>query len=292
MNNFKSFCISISFSLLTATSLAQKNNPSTKSDSVPSIPVNYTEDTFLSTRVINGQSTEGITQGRLDFRVQHRFDPIKNGYAEFFGLDHAFTFLGLEYGIKDWIMVGLNRTSATQAVTGFTKINLMRQITDSKNHPISVSFFIGSSYKGQSFDNPPDFSSRLSYTTEILIARKFGDSFSAQVSPIWIHRNRITSLTNSNDLFALGMSAHYSLSPTLSLSGEYYPVINPSVYFNNNNFNSLSFSLDIKTPGHVFQIVLTNSNDMIEKNFVGETTGSWLKGDIHLGFNILRKFDL
>lgn len=292
MNNFNSLWILVFFSLLTVTSNAQQTNPSTKSDSIAAVPVNYTEDTFLSTRVINGQSTEGIPQGRLDFRVQHRFDPIKNGYAEFFGLDHAFTFLGLEYGIKDWIMVGLNRTSSTQAVTAFTKINLMRQITDSKSHPISVSFFIGSSYKGQSFDNSPDFVSRLSYTTEILIARKFGDSFSAQVSPIWIHRNKVSSLTNNNDLFALGIAAHCSLSPALSLSGEYYPVINPSVYYTNNNYNSLSFSLDIKTPGHVFQIVLTNSNDMIEKNFVGETTGSWLKGDIHLGFNILRKFDL
>lgn len=292
MNTFKSFWIPVLFSFITIPSFAGQSNPASKSDSIPAIPVNYTEDTFLSTRVINGQSTEGIPQGRLDFRVQHRFDLIKNGYNEFFGLDHAFTFLGLEYGIKDWIMVGLNRTSMTQAVTGFTKINLMRQITDSKSHPISVSFFIGSSYMGQSLVSPVDFLSQLSYTTEILIARKFGDSFSAQVSPIWIHRNKVTSLTNSNNTFALGLSAHYNLSPALSLSGEYYPVISPSVYYNNNNFNSLSFSLDIKTPGHVFQIVLTNSNDMIEKNFVGETTGNWLNGDIHLGFNILRKFDL
>ena len=47
---------------------------------------------------------------------------------------------------------------------------------------------------------------------------------------------------------------------------------------------------DIETGGHVFQIVLSNSVGMIEKAFVAETTGNWLKGDIHLGFNISRVF--
>jgi hypothetical protein len=31
---------------------------------------------------------------------------------------------------------------------------------------------------------------------------------------------------------------------------------------------------------------------MIEKGFVGETTGQWKHGDIHLGFNISRVFTL
>jgi hypothetical protein len=29
---------------------------------------------------------------------------------------------------------------------------------------------------------------------------------------------------------------------------------------------------------------------MIEKGFIGETTGKWGKGDIHFGFNISRVF--
>jgi len=192
-------------------------------------------------------------------------------------------------------MVGINRTSLTQAVTGFTKISFLRQCTGSKNLPVSVSVFLGTSYSGQSFDNSAntvDFFSQMSYTSQLLIARKFSDNFSAQLSPVWIHRNKINSITNKNDIFAAGISARYKLNPTLSFSGEYYPVINPSVYFKNNNSNALSFSFDIQTAGHVFQIILSNSTDMIEKTFIGETTGDWLKGDIHLGFNILRKFDL
>ena len=102
----------------------------------------------------------------------------------------------------------------------------------------------------------------------------------------------IPSSTDANDLFALGIGARYKLTEIFSLNGEYYPVINPSVYQKQNYDNSLSLGFDIQTEGHVFQIVLSNSTDMIEKNFVGETQGSWLKGNIHLGFNILRKFEL
>ena len=282
-------------SLFSTVAFAEQVNVLLKADSTSSKEVNYTEDTFLSTRVINGQSTEGIPQGRLDFRIEHRFDLLKSGYAEFYGLDHAFTFFGLEYGIKDWIMVGINRTSSTQAVTGFTKISLLRQCTGSKNQPVSVSAYIGTSYTGQSFNNSvnqTDFFLQMSYTSQILIARKFSDTFSAQLSPVWIHRNKINSITNKNDIFAAGISARYKLNSTLSFTGEYYPVINPSVYFKNNNSNALSFSFDVQTAGHVFQIILSNSTDMIEKTFIGETTGDWLKGDVHLGFNILRKFDL
>jgi len=247
-----------------------QNEPSDTS----SKEVNYTEETFFSNRVVNGQSTEGITQHRLDFRIEHRFGPVNQGYSQFFGLDVASTFFGLEYGIKDWWMVGINRTSTDKTLEGYTKLSV----------------------NGINYPNDPvrnkDFHARVSYTTQVLLARKFSTAFSAQLSPVWIHRNMIQDVTDNHDLFALGIAARYKLSPTLSLNGEYYPVINPTDFQKQAYNNSLSFGLDLETAGHVFQIVLSNSNDLIEKNFVGETTGNWLKGDIHLGFNILRKFDL
>jgi hypothetical protein len=55
-------------------------------------------------------------------------------------------------------------------------------------------------------------------------------------------------------------------------------------------YDPLSVGFDLETGGHVFQFIFTNSLAMIEKGFVGETTGSWLKGDIHFGFNISRVF--
>ena len=54
--------------------------------------------------------------------------------------------------------------------------------------------------------------------------------------------------------------------------------------------NSLSIGFDIETGGHVFQLHFTNSTGMVENAFMTETTGDWLNGDIHFGFNVSRVF--
>src|SRR6478736_10324041 len=63
--------------------------------------------TFKSTRVINLQSNENMKAKHLDFRIQHRFGPVKNGAYDLFGLDGAVIRLGLEYGLTNRLMVGL-----------------------------------------------------------------------------------------------------------------------------------------------------------------------------------------
>ena len=82
------------------------------------------------------------------------------------------------------------------------------------------------------------------------------------------------------------------LSKRVSFNAEYYYVINQNTYSNPPYYNPLSIGVDIETGGHVFQLILTNSVQMIEKGFLGETTGQWKKGDIHFGFNISRVFNL
>jgi len=96
-----------------------------------------------------------------------------------------------------------------------------------------------------------------------------------------------------NDLWALGVGSRFKLTRRLSLNAEYYFVVPPMNDFRSNKtYNPLSIGLDIDTGGHIFQIHVTNSLAMIEKGFIGETTGQWTKGGIHLGFNISRVFAL
>lgn len=82
------------------------------------------------------------------------------------------------------------------------------------------------------------------------------------------------------------------LTKRISLNAEYYYLANPKNYMSLQVYDPLSVGFDIETGGHVFQLIFTNSVAMIEKGFIGETTGSWLKGDIHFGFNISRVFTL
>jgi len=55
-------------------------------------------------------------------------------------------------------------------------------------------------------------------------------------------------------------------------------------------YNPLSIGLDIETGSHVFQIFVSNSFMILENGFVGETTRSWAKKELHVGFNISRVF--
>lgn len=161
--------------------------------------------------------------------------------------------------------------------------------------PVSVSFLSSIALKTVKWTDPSKtnyFSSRLSYVNQILIARKINQGFSVQLSPAFIHRNLVATELDPNDLWALGAGGRIKLTKRISLNAEYYYLINPKTYMSQQVYNPLSIGFDIETGGHVFQLIFTNSEAMIEKGFIGETTGRWSKGDIHFGFNISRVFTL
>jgi hypothetical protein len=74
------------------------------------------------------------------------------------------------------------------------------------------------------------------------------------------------------------------------MNAEYYYRLNPDA--TSPYRNSLGLAIDIETGGHVFQIIMTNTRGMVERTFITETDGNFFKGDIHLGFNVTRAFQL
>ncbi len=58
------------------------------------------------------------------------------------------------------------------------------------------------------------------------------------------------------------------------------------------NYHPLSIGVDIETGGHVFQLHVSNSAGINERAFITETTGDWSKGEVRLGFNLSRVFQL
>jgi len=257
--------------------------------------INYTTATFKSTRIMNGHSVERMPGGQLDFRISHRFGTLNSGAYNFWGLDQANTHLSLEYGILDWLMVGAGRGTYEKTFDGFAKFTVLRQSTGAKTMPVSISAFTSIALNSLKF--PEDgqtyyFSSRLSYVAQVLVGRKISNAFSVQFTPSYVHRNLVNTELDPNDLYSMGAGARFKLTKRISLNGEYYYIINPKTNMSQQIYNPLSFGFDIETGGHVFQLIFTNSLGMIEKAFIGETTGSWANGDVHFGFNISRVFTL
>jgi hypothetical protein len=258
--------------------------------------IEYAAATFKATRIMNGHSTKLMPEGQLDFRIHHRFGRLNSGAYELWGLDQANIHFSFEYGIKDWLMAGVGRGTYEKTFDGFLKFKLLRQSTGARNMPVSVSWF--SSLAMNSLKWPDDertyyFSSRMSYTHQLLVARKFNDFLSLQIAPTIVHRNLVETRLDPNDLFALGAGGRIKLTNRVSFNAEYYYVFSPeNETLSTPVYNPLSIGFDIETGGHVFQLIFTNSIAMIEKGFITETTGQWGKGDIHFGFNISRVFTL
>lgn len=283
------FMLLISFALFSQENLLDLLNKNTEPE------INFASATFKSTRIMNGHSVEKMPPGQLDFRISHRFGTVNSGAYEFFGLDQSNIHFGLEYGILNWLMVGIGRGTYEKTYDGFAKFTLLRQSTGARVMPVSVSMLssiASTSIKWTDTGRSNYFSSRLSYVCQVLIARKLNQSFSFQLTPSFVHRNLVATELDPNDLYSVGAGGRMKLTKRISLNAEYYYLINQKKYMSLDVYNPLSVGFDIETGGHVFQLIFTNSLAMIEKGFIGETTGSWLKGDIHFGFNISRVFTL
>ena len=253
----------------------------------------YTTATFKGTRIINGHSIENVGKGVLDFRISHRFGELNGGAHQLYGLDNATTRIGFDYGITNWLMVGVGRSSYEKEYDGFVKAKILRQ-TEDGHMPLSLNYVGGISVSDR--DKPAGldstqkyyFSNRVYYFNQLLIARKFNNWLSLQLMPTHVHYNLVQKSGDPNDLLAIGVGGRVKLNRRFALTGEYYYVLNPMDGY----YNSLSFGVDIETGGHVFQLHFTNSRGMSERTFVGQTDGQWGDGDIHFGFNISRVFTI
>lgn len=252
---------------------------------------NYTTATFKTTRLINGHTVENVGKGVLDVKISHRFGKLNSGGYDLFGLDNATMRMGLDYGITRWLMVGFGRSTFEKTYDGFLKIKLLRQSTGKRKMPITLSYVPTIAVKTLKYENPDRknyFSSRLFYSHQLIIGRKFSDNTSLQLMPTYIHQNLVKLASEPNELAAIGIGGRQKLTKRVSINVEYYYQL-PN-YKLTGTTNSLSIGFDIETGGHVFQLHFTNSRGMNERSFISGTTGEWGKGDIYFGFNISRVF--
>lgn len=253
----------------------------------------YVTATFKTTRLITGHSVENTAKGVMDLKVSHRFGELNGGAYQFFGLDDARMRLGFDFGITNTLMVGIGRSTLDKTFDAFFKFKILRQSTGKLKIPVTLSYVPTIALKTlKQYDSSQAkyFTSRLYYTHQLIIGRKFSEGFSLQIMPTFIHRNSVAKKTDPNDILAIGIGGRQKLSKRTSINIEYYYQL-PG-YKLPNSVNSLSVGFDIETGGHVFQLHFTNSRGMTESTFISETQGSWSKGDILFGFTISRIFTI
>jgi len=283
--------LAIVFSTLFNPLFAQEDLLSLLGEDEPT--TNYVTASFKTDRVINLHSLATTAKGIMDIKISHRFGFVNGGISELFGLDAASIRIGADFGVTDRFSFGFGRSSFEKTYDGFLKFKFLRQRTGARKMPITAILFASGAIKTTPFQNPDRenfLSSRLYYTFQLILGSKISDGFSFQLSPTVVHRNLVSTTSENNDVFALGIAARQKLTKRISLNIEYIYV--PPDQLAPGFRKSFSVGFDIETGGHVFQLHFTNSTSMIEKGFITETTGDWLEGDIHFGFNVARVFSI
>lgn len=256
---------------------------------------------FKSLKIVNFESTKLANKKDFYLIVAHRFGTVKNGIDDFFGLDQSVTQIKFIYGFTDWLNIGAARSSNQKKYGVHAKYRLKPQVED--GFPVTIVGYnlitVNTSLKDDVYPNI-DFQDKLTYTTQILVSRKFTENLSLMIAPSYVHENLATrsfveqsdgstiAYDEENDQFAIGMGGRYKVSKRVSINMDY------GIHLNRNSNsvynNPLSIGADIETGGHVFQVHFTNAQAMFEEGFIVQGQGDWSDGDFFFGFNLVRVF--
>ena len=248
--------------------------------------------TFKGDQIVNAQTNETLQKKNLDFRVHHQFGNIGaesgGGVHTLYGFDQSNDIrIAFNYGITDRLTTGVSRCKRNENIEVLAKFRLLEQRTDNKV-PIAITLFGNSTMTTKSEALVDNFKHRLTYCTQMIIARKFSSSFSFEIIPSFIHRNYVPE-DDANDLASIGAGGRWKFTHHASVIADYFHSFN-SKNPSSKHFDPVGIGFEIETGGHVFSLLFTNAVGILENDFLPNTTDDWSKGGIKFCFIISRMF--
>ncbi|WP_241448760.1 DUF5777 family beta-barrel protein [Aquimarina pacifica] len=249
----------------------------------------YEMATFKTTRIALGHSIENRKKGVLEIRTTNRFWNLPNNQdSQSFFVDKVSSRIALEYGVSDRMTIGVGGTTFDGVFDGFLKYKLIRQRSDAKGSPLSVTLFQGGSYRSKRFGNInafDEFYDKVALTSQVLIAHKFNPKFSVQLAPTFIHRGSTVFEEDPENQFALGIAARHKIGGHASIISEYYHVMNPLESID--TYNAFALGVNWELSDVMLQFYMTNARSTVEDAFITQTTNNFnfKDGNFHFGFN-------
>lgn len=273
----------------------------------------FAHRTFKDTRVINTRSVETLPKGQLDVRISHRFGDFAGdhgGLATFYGLEAVSDVsIGADYGITDGIMIGLHRSKGAgvsadgpsglrQLLNTSLKLKISKQGNSS---PLSATLYALSSMSTKEkiestgsdllIASFPKFNHRFAFHASLILARKFSDKFSLQITPGYTHRN-LVPFEDKNGMMSIAGATRIQLTKVMGLIADFTLPLIDSRSSDLGYYPALGVGFEFDTGGHIFQLNLTNATALMETDYIPYTTSNWADGQFRLGFTISRWFNL
>lgn len=259
----------------------------------PKKPV-YELATFKTTRLGLGHSIETRKKGALEISLFNSFWNHKNSTEEKKLIDKISIRFGLNYAITNNFTIGAGYTNFDEISDGFIKYKILKQQKNNYKAPVSIVLFQGFSHRNKNeyernlYANDVLINSNIfSATSQILIAKKFNQKFSAQISPTYIHRNKLFFTNQPKDQFALGFGGRYKVGGHLSLISEYYYTLNPITSVD--NYNPFMVGVNWELSHLLLQFKMTNTRHFVEDAFITQTQNkfNFNDGNFHFGFHAI-----
>lgn len=271
------FLLSVFFSALNAQDLLSKLEKE-----LPENP-EYVLATFKTTRINIGHSVETRKKGSLELSVINRYWNIPNINTQRFLADKVNIRFAAEYAVSDRFTFGFGSSTFDRLHDGTLKYRLIRQRTG-KKAPLSITLLQNVSYNTNR-TSLLDFSDKLAYTTQVLIARKFSPKLSAQIAPTFVHRSSAIFSNDPNNQFAIGFGGRYKVGHHTSIVSEYYYVANPITSVD--TFNAFSVGVNWEVSNLLLQFNITNARNVVEDAFITKTRNNFNfhDGNFHFGFS-------
>jgi hypothetical protein len=257
-------------------------------------PVRFT---FGTATLIDNPTIATPYKGGLELQIQHRFSLIEN-IENLFGIyGSANTRMGLNYGITDRLMIGAGTTKDYKLQDIQWKYLILQQ-TEDNSMPVSLSYYGNMVADLRSEDNFGPAESfkeihRLSYFTQLIVARKFSEKISVQVAPTFAYFNSVPIYSDStgykNMNFGLHAGARANLFGSHSLMLEYDQLLTKQDLDEQPKPN-LSLGWEISTATHCFQVFVTNYSNIIGQYNLLYNQNDFTKGEYLFGFNITVRF--
>ncbi len=300
----KNFIILLAFLIVSTGLMAQKTDSIKKATATDSLFNSMNNSAkkreivpiFESSRLIFSQSTETVKKNNFGVVIIHRFGDVggdDGGGKYLFGLDKvADVYIGFEYGLTNNLNIDLGRSAMPDEgglITFEFKYALLHQTNDNSS-PIGITLIGETGLRPYSdFDQ---FSDRVSYFAQAIIARKISRDFSLQIAPSFVQNNLpVPNVAGSeNDFFSLSATAAIKVTKLMSIVVDYaHPF---STFRSSNGFSDpFGFGIQLVTGGHVFTINISNARTANEINYLSNTTSDYIRGNYRLGFTIARMFD-
>jgi len=289
MKKFKNILLLLSVSFLAGGLLAQDSTGAPVVKKVKAV-----KNTFGGVWLMDNQTVMVPIKGTLEFDIQHRFGTVDNGKKDAWGIFAPSNIrIGISYAPISKLFVGVGITKERKQVDLNAKYSLVQQ-TPGKI-PVSVAFFGNMVIDVRDNSNFLHGVDRLSYFSQLIIARKITEHFSVQVAPSFSWFNNVEAYVDENNKIqkkmnnghlAISVLGRYKITEKSAIIAGYDQPL--TQHTTNNPHPNICFGFETTTSSHAFQVFFGNyygivpqSNNVFNKN-------DFRDGQFLIGFNITR----